>query len=79
MTPAQIVSAHFLLLEAISEEQMLDHSFSAAEFANTSNALIVALHYLSEHTDYAQFSAVLKQGREVQAEIRHAHKLKAAQ
>ena len=79
MTPAQMVCGHFLLLEAICEEQMLDHSFSAAEFTSTSDALIVALHYVSEHTDYPQFSAVLKQGREVQAEIRHAHKLKAAQ
>ncbi len=53
---------HYVACDARLYAQFLDQSISAADHLATSAALSVAIHYLAENTDLAEFKAALAVG-----------------
>ena len=50
-------------IEAIAAAQFKSHDVSYDEYAGTNHAAVVAMQYLSEHTDFYEFRDALKAAR----------------
>lgn len=70
MSAAQRLTSHYLDLQRICQFELMSGDVDCEQFAATVAASEVALHYLSEHTSYSEFSAALEQGRVVQDIVR---------
>ena len=75
MSAAEQLARHYLHLQQVEQFELMTGTIDCEQFEATIAASMVALHYLSEHTTYSEFSAALQQGRMVQDVVRKTLKL----